>query len=44
VYNVRGLPSVDSEEETTSATDLLEWLQTWFGFQVQQSEYHHSFL
>ncbi|XP_078177288.1 glucan synthase-like 4 isoform X2 [Carex rostrata] len=33
VYNVRGLPSVNSEEETTSATDLLEWLQTWFGFQ-----------
>ncbi|KAJ4788918.1 glucan synthase-like 4 [Rhynchospora pubera] len=33
VYNVRGLPSVNSDEETTTASDLLEWLQTWFGFQ-----------
>ncbi|KAF3333291.1 putative callose synthase 8 [Carex littledalei] len=33
VYNIRGLPSVNSEEETTSSADLLEWLQTWFDFQ-----------
>ncbi|KAJ3692137.1 hypothetical protein LUZ60_012487 [Juncus effusus] len=33
VCNVRGLPSAHSEEENTNATDLLEWLQTWFGFQ-----------
>ncbi|OAY76390.1 putative callose synthase 8 [Ananas comosus] len=33
VYNVRGLPLANDDEETGGHRDLFEWLESWFGFQ-----------
>ncbi|XP_072998818.1 putative callose synthase 8 isoform X1 [Typha latifolia] len=33
VCNVRGLPLANSSHKTSTHADLLEWLESWFGFQ-----------
>ncbi|KAI3865921.1 hypothetical protein MKX03_024071 [Papaver bracteatum] len=33
VRNVRGLPSADNVPKSGATIDLLDWLQSWFGFQ-----------
>jgi callose synthase len=33
VFNVRSLPSANMKDDKTQ-TDILRWLQSWFGFQV----------
>jgi callose synthase len=33
VFSVRSLPSVNMKDEKNH-TDILRWLQSWFGFQV----------